>query len=309
MGKNPAAQFYWNDYLRDTRILTPAARGIWADMLGFMHYASPRGRLTATYDEFARMLSCKVDEAETAIKEISRTKVGDVIFGNDDVTVINRRMDREEKEREANRLRVAKHRSNASGNAQSNENVTSLSSSSSSKDINTLSSTEPKSAPPTCPHLDIISLYNEILCPPLIPVKPKLWKGKRATHLQARWREDPKRHHVEWWGGIFEYIRDSCPFLMGKVNDFKADMGWIIKDENMVKILEGKYEKTNGRKLNPGNGSGQSRVLDGVSPGADTGKESHPGPAETHGGKGVAPTALSVADDGGRGHGDVEGGH
>jgi hypothetical protein len=152
-----------------------------------------------------------------------------------------------------------------------------------------LLSTEPKPALATCPHLKIISLYNQILCPPLTPVKPSLWRGTRETHLQKRWREDPERQSIEWWEGLFKYIKRSCPFLMGKVTDFKADMGWIIKPENMVKVLEGKYEKEGtARRSVPGNGTGKPRVVDGMSPGSDHGKEPDLGSPPAYGGQGMA---------------------
>lgn len=309
MGKNPAAQFYWNDYLRDTRILTPAARGIWADMLGFMHYAHPRGRLTANYEEFARMLSCTQAEVEAAINEINRTKVGDVIFCNADVTVINRRMDREEKEREANRLRVAKHRGNKPCNADGNENVTSYSSSSSSKkSINTL---VPGGTPRPCPHQKIIEAYNRILGVKLPEVRLNLWKGKRASWLQARWKEQESRQKIEWWTGYFEYIRDKCNFLLGE-NDrgWKADLEWIVKSENMVKIIEGKYEKqSSSRGSVPDNGSGQPRILDGLLSGSGDGEKPHPELSAEDGGKGPPQDPVPVVGDGGRGHGKVQEGH
>jgi len=141
MNKPPAAQFYWNEYLRDTRILTPASRGLWADMLGFMWYSKPRGILMGTYDQFARMLSCTTPEAQSAIQELNVTKVADVTLGNGDgnglVTVLNRRMYREDKARESTRKRVSRFRNaviKPESNAESNDNVTGLSSSSSSKE-------------------------------------------------------------------------------------------------------------------------------------------------------------------------------
>ena len=93
-----------------------------------------------------------------------------------------------------------------------------------------------KSSP--CPHQEIINLYHKTL--PELP-KMKVWTPKRQSHLRSRWNEDKSRQNIEWWGGYFERIKAS-PFLTGNVNDFKADLEWVINQSNMVKILEGKYD-------------------------------------------------------------------
>jgi len=134
VGKNPAFQWYPNDYLRDTRILSLSTRGAWADMLNFMWYAIERGILTGTHEQFARMLSCSIGEIENVINELNVTKVADVTNCNGIVTVINRRMRNEEKERKSTRLRVQKFR-NAKCNDASNVDITPPSSTSSSSSI------------------------------------------------------------------------------------------------------------------------------------------------------------------------------
>lgn len=110
MGKTPAFQFYPGDWIQDTRILTPLTRGIWVDMLCFMWRSDDRGKLEMTLPQYARLLSCQQTEVDAAIKELSVTKIADVTECNDFVTVINRRMYREERERKLTRSRVAKYR-------------------------------------------------------------------------------------------------------------------------------------------------------------------------------------------------------
>jgi len=131
MAKPPAFQWYPNDYIRDTRILSLAARGAWADMLNFMWYAPERGSLSGTYEQLARQLSCSIPEIQNILDELSVTKTADVTICNNLVTVINRRMYRDERERKLTRLRVQKHRS-VKCNADSNGTETRVSSSSSS---------------------------------------------------------------------------------------------------------------------------------------------------------------------------------
>lgn len=92
-----------------------------------------------------------------------------------------------------------------------------------------------------CPHLEIIGLYNSILASKGLPaVKPNLWDGQRAQHLRRRWREDEKRQSLDWWRKFFEFVATS-DFLMGRKTDFSADLGWLVKHGNFVKVCEGKY--------------------------------------------------------------------
>lgn len=94
---------------------------------------------------------------------------------------------------------------------------------------------------PNCPHGEIIRLYNEILAANGLPaVKPNLWDGQRATHLRRRWQEDEKRQSLNWWRKFFEFVSKS-DFLMGRKSDFSADLGWLVKHSNFVKVCEGKY--------------------------------------------------------------------
>ena len=109
-GKNPAFLFYPGDWIQDTRILTPLTRGIWIDMLCFMWRSPNRGKLEMTYQQYARLLSCTEQEIETAINELSVTCNANVTICNKIVTVINRRMYREESERISTRYRVANFR-------------------------------------------------------------------------------------------------------------------------------------------------------------------------------------------------------
>jgi uncharacterized protein YdaU (DUF1376 family) len=139
MGKLPAFQFYPGDWIQDTRILTPATRGIWIDILCFMWRSETRGQVAGTVSQLSRLLSCSEDEIKSSLQELNDTKCADVTIGNGEcnavVTIQNRRMMREEKERESTRYRVKRFRNadvKRERNAGSNANVTVPSSSSSS---------------------------------------------------------------------------------------------------------------------------------------------------------------------------------
>lgn len=92
-----------------------------------------------------------------------------------------------------------------------------------------------------CPHQKIIDLYHEKL-PMLTMVK--VWNDKRRNQLKSRWREDKKRQNLDYWSRLFDYIAES-DLLTGRAGDWKADLEWITKSQNFVKIIEGKYVNRN----------------------------------------------------------------
>ena len=94
-----------------------------------------------------------------------------------------------------------------------------------------------KPSVPSCPHLEIVNLYNEKL-PELRSVLPERWEGSaRAKDLQARWREDARHQDIEFWNALFTKLRES-DWHMGRVNGWSADLGWIVKRSNFDKLVE-----------------------------------------------------------------------
>lgn len=99
-------------------------------------------------------------------------------------------------------------------------------------------------APETCPHQDIIAIYHEVL--PMLP-KVREWTPARQALLRSRWRESDKRQSLDWWRRYFTFVRDKCPFLVGKSEQpgrgpFLADLEWLIRPTNMPKVIEGRYQ-------------------------------------------------------------------
>lgn len=89
-----------------------------------------------------------------------------------------------------------------------------------------------------CLHEEIIAAYHREL--PNCPVVQG-WSDSRQRHLRARWKADTSRQSVEWWRGLFEWMRGS-DYLMGKVNSFQVSLPWLIKsEENLLKVIEGTY--------------------------------------------------------------------
>lgn len=94
-----------------------------------------------------------------------------------------------------------------------------------------------------CPHEAIIAAYHKELpnCPEV-----RGWSKKRQDHLRARWKEEPCRQTMEWWRGLFAWMKES-DWLMGKSGSFLVSLPWLIKsEENLLKVIEGTYH--NNRK-------------------------------------------------------------
>ena len=89
------------------------------------------------------------------------------------------------------------------------------------------------------PHDQILDLYHAIL--PELP-RVRVWTQKRKARLGARWHEAAKRQNLKWWRGYFEHVRESS-FLMGEKGDFQANLEWLINASNLIKVIEGNYDR------------------------------------------------------------------
>lgn len=108
--KAPAFQFYVADYMQDTRMISLAARGAWMDLLCTMWRSPTRGQVTSTIIGYARLFGCTVEQAKAVIDELSDAQVCNSVTDADGkVTLSNRRMMREAKERENANFRQKKY--------------------------------------------------------------------------------------------------------------------------------------------------------------------------------------------------------
>ena len=93
------------------------------------------------------------------------------------------------------------------------------------------------------PFKDIVDLYHDKL--PELPACAKL-TDTRKGYIRQRWQEDLP--DIDAWGRYFDIVRKS-DFLMGKlpgVNGkppFRADLEWLTRPTNIVKVIEGKYHR------------------------------------------------------------------
>lgn len=140
-GKAPAFQFYPGDWLKDPALTmcSQATRGAWIDMLAAMWEVKDRGVLQGTVHQLARVCRCSPEEMDAALHEIEANNVANITRDNGVITVMSRRMIRDEKNRKNNAVRQTRYRNKQQRNAEDNNIQTppshrSSSSSSSSSD-------------------------------------------------------------------------------------------------------------------------------------------------------------------------------
>jgi len=110
---------------------------------------------------------------------------------------------------------------------------------------------KPKTAP-DCPHQEVLALWAEVL--PAMPQHlASQWKGARADHLRARWRETAaekawasEAEGLAYLRKLFAYVGQS-QFLTGKTKardgarPFIVELEWLVNPTNWAKVIEGKY--------------------------------------------------------------------
>jgi uncharacterized protein YdaU (DUF1376 family) len=106
----PFLQFYPGDWLKDTRALSPEAKGAWIDILCALHFSPTRGTLAMTIEGWARMIGQSPEKTRACINELTLLGTCDCHECNGDVTLECRRMLRESITKEQTRLRVEKKR-------------------------------------------------------------------------------------------------------------------------------------------------------------------------------------------------------
>lgn len=89
--KQPYIPFYVGDYLTDTRILPLNVRGAWVDLILYMWNNEPKGEISGTYEEYARLIGCSVDEMMFCIDLLNQKKICDCEFVGDKVIKLKSR--------------------------------------------------------------------------------------------------------------------------------------------------------------------------------------------------------------------------
>jgi hypothetical protein len=139
LGKPPAFQFYPNDWSHDLEEHPLEIEGAWIRICCKLWWSETRGKLKRTPEQWAKVLRVDSNECDRIFKYIETWKIGDVSRnGNGEVTVISRRMIRDDKDREFNRLRQERFRVKHFSNADITPPVTPLSQRSSSSSSSSL---------------------------------------------------------------------------------------------------------------------------------------------------------------------------
>ncbi len=109
----------------------------------------------------------------------------------------------------------------------------------------------------------VVDLYHEIL--PSLPSVLKVTDARRKA-ISARIHDDLKTPSE--WRVFFSRVGKS-DFLTGKVDGFRADLEWLCKPANMLKVLEGRYERNQAKPVPPQskhNGFAQRDYSKGINP-------------------------------------------
>ena len=274
-------QFFWlpwhhGDFLAATQGWTLLERGAYFMLLGAQWQRG--GPLPSDRRRLASIIGVQLDELESVWPVVS------VKFEKTPAGLVNRRLEQHRadqiaksgKARESARIRwkgKSKTDANASANAHANASADAMrmdmlqrcySESESESDSETDSksgsgvsfgdSRPQKRTARIKPafegkefHQQVIAAYRELL-PELPPVK--VWSQKRQRALNARIRERMKdgkpAETIQYWRDVFAKVAES-DFLCGRSKtDFRADLEWLLRQENFAKVIEGRYSSGRG---------------------------------------------------------------
>lgn len=121
MTKLPWAKYYADKYLSDSAVgkCSLSARGLWWELLSIMMLEGTCS-VTGTPEQIARMARCLVSEVGPALAELENTNCATVTHSNNIVTLVCRRLQREQKDRKNTAERVRRYRTKNECNAESN---------------------------------------------------------------------------------------------------------------------------------------------------------------------------------------------
>jgi uncharacterized protein YdaU (DUF1376 family) len=249
---------YIGDYLADTSRLTTEQHG--AYLLLLMDYWRS-GKLPDDDTVLAQICKMKPDAwsiAKAILKQYFIIENGFWVHKRVESEIAEAIENKQKNHKRAVEAANARWK-NATSNATSNANAMlkqcpSPSPSPSPSPIPSTSKEKPiygESKIPPCPHDEIINLYHNIL-----PELPKVvtWNKTREGYLRQVWKQlfiefecKDKEEGLDFFKTqFFPHIKES-KFLMGKVHSkdrspFQATLEWVLKPNNFVKIIEGKYK-------------------------------------------------------------------
>lgn len=78
MAKQPYIKFWTGDWLRDTQLLSNAAKGFWIDLLCHLHDSAKTGVLTLDLTELSRVSRENLSSTESLLEELRRRNICDI---------------------------------------------------------------------------------------------------------------------------------------------------------------------------------------------------------------------------------------
>lgn len=225
MGKAPAFQFYVRDWLADPelRMASHSTKGVWIDILCFMWEASTRGELTGTRDQLRKLVGATEADIDLFFTEAKTLNFADVTECNKIVTLKNRRMYSEYKDRQNTRLRVKRHRLKRECN--SDVTVTSSSSSSNTPYIPQKGDVMVKrNSSEKIPLQDAIQEVLSVLNDTRTEITGKPSKRKVSDNIKARLREGYT-------------VNELCRIILFKAtqNHFRKDNAMYLRESTLFK--------------------------------------------------------------------------
>lgn len=197
----------------------------------------PRGSFVTGRSVLADETGLTQQQIRTALNKLKSTNEITIKATNKNslVTVVNYGVYQDKGELSTNKT------TNKAPNGQptDNQQITTTNNDNNDNNVNNIKITSPKAT--KCPHKDIVDLYHDLL--PSLP-RVKEWTTKRQGYLKTVWSNNEARQSMDYWTRFFNYVSQS-DFLMGRAGDFKADLEWLVKPANFIKIIEKKYENRN----------------------------------------------------------------
>lgn len=245
MGKNPAFQFYPNDWSRDLEEHPLEIEGAWIRICCKLWWSETRGKLTRTLEQWAKILRVYPQDAERIIEYINFQQIGDVITdANKNITLISRRMVREEKDRENNCLRQKRFQDKRKHNG----SITSISQDSSSSSSTSVQKTKAKKEKielvdncfKTIPDA-LMNKWREVAPGIIISdeiKKAELWllanpqkRRSRYDSFLSNWMVKAQENYIKFGGGNGSNIRnDARPWLRRPGEELSPDAQRAIED-------------------------------------------------------------------------------
>lgn len=256
-------------------------RGLWLEVLCIM-YEMDTYKLEGSSSELARLVGCESSEIMRCAVELRQTKTADVTLGNGNVTLVSRRLKRDLNGKEQIRLRVQKHRRNASVTVQSKSNKKEVISK--EKEIREEGGEETAS-PHTREDEDFfVSVYREFFpltdlsIPQMNAITSRIVDEPAWRSTLSFWTENGHRdlsirricdyYDEELLGHHDRQVKQNGNATNGRTNFREQRKQEAVSDHN---IIAGIRERVAARDVQRGNAVNSPRQLLGIGSNADDG--------------------------------------